>query len=228
MSNIAIETKNSLASALSKFSTYTVLVWPIRLLIIISAILIPVLFGLLIWFYLSHKSQIDTVIKKASDIEGMIESNYREGIDFIKNQVTLVNGMIKDGTIEDFVAKELTIPLRVIIVNFYNQANKSVQSIQLDTSDLEDITFSIGGKTSHIKNMETLIKTSISDIVNDVIPRIVDQVTDKILKQLTEGGNGDKVEDKKKELTKLLSDFANDKSHTLAYIMTQYKLFYEK
>ena len=227
MYNGVIQSKNSLAKALSKFSTYTILVWPIRLLIILSAVLIPVLFGIMLWFYLRHKSQIDTVIEKAAKIEGMVENNVKEGIEFIKDKIGLVGGMIKDGKVEEFVANEFATPLKVIIVNFYNQANESVQSIQLDTSDLDDIQFSIGGKVSHIKNMETLIKTSISDIVNDVIPQIVNQVTDKILKHLTDAGNGDKVDEKKKELTKLLSDFANDKNHTLAFIMTQYQLFYK-
>tara|TARA_Y100001972_G_C7616023_1_gene308902 strand:+ start:162 stop:827 length:666 start_codon:yes stop_codon:yes gene_type:complete len=211
-----------LSKAISKFSTYTILVWPIRLLIIISAVLIPILLGLIIWFYLTHQRQINDLINRAKKIEGMIESNVEKGIKFIKDNINDIN----PENIENFVNNQLGIPLRTVLIHYYNQTNNAIKSIKLNVSDLDNISFSFNGNTSHIKNIETFIKVQINDILNDVIPEIINTVSDKIKEQIGENNINDII-NKKNEMKKLLEDFSKNSDNTLAFLITQYELFYK-
>ena len=221
MSNIAIQSKNQLAKALSKFSTYTILVWPIRLLIIISAVLIPVLLGLIIYFYYKHQNQIDDVLKQARTIEGMIVNNIEKGIDYIKSKL---GGDITEDSIIRFIDHNLKEPLTKLIANYYNQANDKIKTITINAEDLNNIEISFDGKKYEIKNLETLIKTKLSVLLNDVIPQFVDGMKDVIKKQI--GDNPKEFDEKMKEFEDLLKLFSNDPNNTIGYLMAQFSLFF--
>lgn len=214
--------KISLAKGLHKFSTYTILVWPIRLLVIISSLLIPVLLGLIIWFYRKHENQINEVINQTKTIEGMIVNNLEKGIQVIKDEI---GGDITADNINKFFETKLWPKLKVVLVNYYNQVNDEIKSIKIDASNLDDIKITYKGNTTEIKNMETFIKTEINIILKDIIPQIEDALRDNISGQL--GGNQKDTDNKMKELNSLLLQFSNNSNNTLGYIMTQYELFYK-
>jgi len=215
--------KDQLSKALTQFSTYTILVWPIRLLIIVSAILIPVLLGLIIWFYYRHQNQIDDVLKQARTIEGMIVNNVEKGIAFIKTEIAKI-GDINEDNINNFIKTELWPPLRELIVNYYNQANDKVKTIKINVSDLDHIKITFDGRTTQINNMETLIKTEIKYLMDDVIPQIVDGLKDVIKDRI--GDNPEEFNNKMKELEELLKAFSGDSDNTIGYLMTQFSLFF--
>lgn len=221
MAKAAMYSKNQLSKALMQFSTYTILVWPIRLLIIVSAILIPVLLGLIIWFYYRHQNQIDDVLKQARTIEGMIVNNVEKGIDFIKSEI----GVINEENINNFIEKQLWPHLQELIVNYYNQANDKVKTIKIDVSDLNHIKITFDGRTTQINNMETLIKTEIKYLMDDVIPQIVDGLKDVIKDKIRD--NPEEFNNKMKELEELLKAFSGDSDNTIGYLMTQLSLFFK-
>ena len=223
MTNVVSSSTKQLAQAISKFTTYTILVWPIRLLVIVSALLIPVLLGLIIWFYYQHQNQIDKVLDQAKTIEGMIINNVEKGIDFIKEEI---GGDVTPENVNKFVEEKLLKPLKVVLVNYYNQANKEVKSIKIDATDLDDLKITYDGGSINIKNMETLIKTEIKYVLNDVIPQIIDLLQSTIGDQIGEGDTK-AIQSKKDEMKNLLTSFSNDSKNTFAYVITQWKLFYQ-
>lgn len=223
MTNIVSSSTKQLAQAISKFTTYTILVWPIRMLVIVSALIIPVLLGLIIWFYYQHQNQIDKVLDQAKTIEGMIINNVEKGIDFIKEEI---GGDVTPENVNKFVEEKLLKPLKVVLVNYYNQANKEVKSIKIDATDLDDLKITYDGGSINIKNMETLIKTEIKYVLNDVIPQIIDLLQDTIGDQIGEGDTK-AIQSKKDEMKNLFTSFSNDSNNTFAYIITQWKLFYD-
>ena len=42
----------------------TILIWPVRILVILNTLIIPVLLGLIIYFYLKHQNEINDIIKR--------------------------------------------------------------------------------------------------------------------------------------------------------------------
>ena len=202
----------------------TILIWPVRILVILNSLIIPVLLGLIIYFYLKNEKDIQDVLKRANTIQGMIENNLQLGIDSIK---TFIGDDLTEEKINEFVSNNLKGPLMDIIVEYYNQANESIKTIRIDAKDLNDIKISFRGKITHIRNIQTLVTTSIETVLKDVIPDIINSLKPIIIKQLGDDNNID-IDIKLNELERLLKKFSNDSNNTFAYILTQYKLFIDK
>lgn len=197
-----------------------ILVWPIRILIIVNALILPVLLALLIYFYLKHEKEINEVLDRAKTIEGIVENNINLGIDFIRKNVE----NITPEDINKFVNHTLRDPLIYVLVNYYNGANDFVKTIKIDFDDLNDIKFYIkGNKIAEIKNMQDLIITTINTVINESIPEIIESIIKVIKKELN--NNDINIKIKETELKTLLEKFSNDPNNTFAFILTQYELF---
>tara|TARA_Y100001980_G_C14553148_1_gene338127 strand:+ start:207 stop:791 length:585 start_codon:yes stop_codon:yes gene_type:complete len=71
-------------ATVGKVAKSTLLVQPIRILIIINSIFLPLLLGILIFIILKYAQEIEDIIDKAKKIEGMVEDNINLGINKIK------------------------------------------------------------------------------------------------------------------------------------------------
>lgn len=207
----------------SKNGIMTILVWPVRILVIINSLIVPVLLGLIIYFYLKNEKDIQEVLKRANTIQGMIENNLQLGINAIKGYVG--SDELTEEVINEFIVKHLRDPLIQIIVEYYNQVNDYIKTIKINVNDLSDIQISFRGQITHIKNIETLVTTSINTVLKYIIPDIINSLKPIIILQL---GTDEGIDVKIDELEEILENFSNNSDHTFAYILTQYKLFIEK
>ena len=200
----------------------TILIWPVRILVILNTLIIPVLLGLIIYFYLKHQNEINDIIKRTKTIQGIIENNIQLGIDIIRENID----SITPDNINKFISYNLRDPLMRVLVNYYNGANDYIKSISIDYESLDNIRIYFVGKISEIKNIQDLVKTTVNTVLENVIPQIINALKDVIKKELND--NDIDVNIKLNELKELLEKFSNDSNNTFAYILTQYKLFIKK
>ena len=78
------KTMGKVGRVMGKMATNTILVQPIRILIIINSIFLPLLLGILVFIILKYAQNIEGIINKAKKIEQMVEDNIKEGIIMIK------------------------------------------------------------------------------------------------------------------------------------------------
>ena len=200
----------------------TILIWPVRILVILNTLIIPVLLGLIIYFYLKHQNEINDIIKRTKTIQGIIENNIQLGIDIIRENID----SITPDNINKFISYNLRDPLMRVLVNYYNGSNDYIKSISIDYESLDNIRIYFVGKISEIKNIQDLVKTTVNTVLENVIPQIINALKDVIKKELND--NDIDVNIKLNELKELLEKFSNDSNNTFAYILTQYKLFLDK
>ena len=199
-------TKNNyeFSKALTRFSTYTVLVWPVRILIIVSAVMIPVLLGLIIFFYIKNRDKINEVLKRTATIEGFIYNNIKEGIHALRD--------VFDGNLDP-----VNDALNNYIIPVFKQFFKDNYGIDIGTIDFSSIVTDIGNRLNtelKDKGIQELSKIKIDDIITK---EYREEIIDKIKEAFP--NDSDKI-------TEAVNKFFTDNKHTLAYLITQFKLFH--
>jgi hypothetical protein len=187
-----------------KVAKSTLLVQPIRILIIINSIFLPLLLGILIFIILKYAQDIQGIIDKAKKIENMIEDNIRLGIDKIKElYAQTVNAA---NTATDFAQDQITVDNTKTFINdnLLTPILKYIDPTIVVTTNLLETTL----KTT-LGNMPDLEFTSLLDAsghsINDIVMLIKpDLITEGIQEAL---------------INKVL-----DENRSIAYILTHSEL----
>jgi len=164
----------------------TFIIQPIRILIIINSIFLPLLLGVLIFIILKYAREIEDIIDKAKKIEGMVEDNINLGINKIKevyagtsnavefsqNQLTFTNTKI-------FIKEHLLRPILEYIDPTITITTDILAKIKTKLGKMPDMNFtSLLDVSGH----------SINDIILFIKPELITQgfkeaLINKVLKE---------------------------------------------
>ena len=137
------KTIGKIGKIMGKATTNTILVQPIRILIIINSIFLPLLLGILVFIILKYAQDIKGIIDKAQKIEGMVEDNIKLGIDIVKENYTNFNDNFNNNFTEDnaktFISETLIEPL-ILYINPKIAGVKQLEEIKFDNVKLDEFT----------------------------------------------------------------------------------------
>ncbi len=100
------KTMGKVGRVMGKMATNTILVQPIRILIIINSIFLPLLLGTLVFIILRYAQEIEGIITEAQKIEEMVRDNINDGIKMIKEGYA--KALVATNTAADFVKENIT------------------------------------------------------------------------------------------------------------------------
>ena len=144
---------------MGKMATNTILVQPIRILIIINSIFLPLLLGTLVFIILRYAQEIEGIITEAQKIEEMVRDNINKGIDTIKNNFTPTNA---EKFIEDHLLKPLISYINPKLEDVESKVTKEFkENIDFSKIKLEEFTtiLDVSGKSVNniIKSIEPML-----------------------------------------------------------------------
>jgi len=156
---------------MGKMATNTILVQPIRILIIINSIFLPLLLGILVFIILKYAQDIKGIIDKAKKIEGMVEDNIKEGIEIIKETFTPNN-------VKNFIKDTLLEPL----ISYINPELEYVKSKVQEFTDFSKI------KLEEFTTILNVSGKSVNDIIKTFNTELIDigckqEQINKVLKE---------------------------------------------
>ena len=170
------KTIGKVARVSGKVAKHTLLIQPIRVLIILNSILLPILIGFLIFIILKYAQEIEGIIDKAKKIEKMVRENIKLGIEKIKQGIAaaeaaggtaldFASNHIKPDNIKQFIKDTLLEPL----ILYINPAKVFAQN------ELDELKNAIGFSKVKINEIKTLLELS-SHSVNEFINSNIDQL----------------------------------------------------
>tara|TARA_Y100000591_G_scaffold211999_1_gene183912 strand:- start:102 stop:695 length:594 start_codon:yes stop_codon:yes gene_type:complete len=156
-----------------KVTKSTLLIQPIRILIILNSIFLPLLLGILIFIILKYAQDIEDIIDKAKKIEGMVEDNIKLGINKIKeiyagtsDAVEMAQGQFTAENTKTFINDNLLTPILKYIDPTITLTNEILDPIKTKLNDIPDMNFtSILDVSGH----------SINDIILFIKPELITQ-----------------------------------------------------
>lgn len=130
----------------------TLLIQPIRILIIINSIFLPLLLGVLIFIILKYAREIEDIIDKAKKIEGMVEDNINLGINKIKevyaeihtgtsNALEFAQNQLTFTNTKTFIKEHLLIPILEYIDPTITVTNEILENIKTKLGSMPNINF---------------------------------------------------------------------------------------
>ena len=154
-----------------KITKSTLLIQPIRILIILNSIFLPLLLGILIFIILKYAQDIEDIIDKAKKIEGMVEDNIKLGINKIKeiyagtsDAVGMVQGQFTAENTRTFINDNLLTPILTYIDPTITHSEEILDDIKTKLNDIPDMNFtSILDVSGH----------SINDIILFIKPELI-------------------------------------------------------
>ena len=179
---------------MGRMATNTILVQPIRILIIINSIFLPLLLGTLVFIILKYAQDIKGIIDKAQKIEGMVEDNINKGIQLIKEKYAKLNKNFTKENAETFIKDTLLKPLISYINPAIYEIDKKVNDEYKNAIDFSKI---------KLYEFTTLLDVS-GQSVNDIIKSNLDLFLSVCSQE---------------QINKVLSE-----NRSIAYILTHNKL----
>ena len=159
-----------------KVGKQVLLVYPVRVLIIINSILLPILLGILIFLLIHYAKPIEDIFDKAKQIEDIILKNINLGIDIITEYINQGKQIFDDPNIMlEFVKDILLTPLLEYINPGITQGdidNIKAQIIQLNNFNFSNILDMAGHSVNDLINQisQVLVENGITqEQINKVI-----------------------------------------------------------
>ena len=187
---------------MGKMATNTILVQPIRILIIINSIFLPLLLGTLVFIILKYAQDIEGIITEAQKIEEMVRDNINDGIKIIKDKYSQIQTAITDNSklftkenAEKFIKDTLLEPLILYI-------NPTLTTI---TEEIKTKINNLDFKKIKLEEFTTLLDVS-GQSVNEIIKHLEPMLLSKELC-------------KPEQINKVLKE-----NRSIAYILTHNKL----
>lgn len=159
------KTMGKVGRVMGKMATNTILVQPIRILIIINSIFLPLLLGTLVFIILRYAQEIEGIITEAQKIEEMVRDNINDGIKIIKVEYEKFQNKFTVKNAETFIKDTLLEPL----ILYINPAKVFAQN------ELNTLKGAIGFSKVKIDEIKTLLELS-SHSVNEFINSNIDQL----------------------------------------------------
>lgn len=142
------KTLGKVGRVMGRMATNTILVQPIRILIIINSIFLPLLLGILVFIILKYAQDIKDIIDKAKKIENMVEDNIKLGIQKIRegyaqaqNQsntaAKFANEQITKLNTKKFIKNTLLEPL-ILYINPSPKKSFTTDEFGMGTFELEE------------------------------------------------------------------------------------------
>tara|TARA_Y100000389_G_scaffold205050_1_gene262445 strand:- start:5102 stop:5731 length:630 start_codon:yes stop_codon:yes gene_type:complete len=205
------KTMGKIGRVMGRMATNTILVQPIRILIIINSIFLPLLLGTLVFIILKYAQDIKGIIDKAKKIEGMVEDNIKEGIEIIKEGYAQAQ-QVGAGTLEfakehitptntkKFIKNNLLEPLILYI-------NPELENVKTKVQEFINVVWGVAVIQGYIKLEEF---TTILDVSGKSVNNIIKSIEPMLL--------SDEL-CKPEQINKVLSE-----NRSIAYILTHNKL----
>ena len=224
-SNLLVSPKKSYLSNVSKGLVNRLFSYPVRILIIINSLIMPILLFVIIYYLLKYEDVIMSIINKAKNIEQFIQDNLVLGINLMKKYIKLFND---NGEIKKFV-KKVFIPA---IINLALRSDKDLtQKRRNDITDylnkkLQNAEFTIDNDKfkSIMDNPYLVITITLGDICNLI------KINNKVFKKyFTDTINiGPFSDEEKKSVIKTIINTIDNPDYTLIYLLTHESLFFKK
>ena len=198
------KTMGKVGRVMGKMATNTILVQPIRILIIINSIFLPLLLGTLVFIILRYAQEIEGIITEAQKIEEIVRDNINDGIEIIKKKYSDIKATITDKSklftkdnAETFIKDTLLEPL----ILYINPTLTTIrQEIKTKIDKLDKLDFS----KIKLEEFTTLLNVS-GKSVNDIIKTFNTELID--------------IGCTPEQINKVLSE-----NRSIAYILTHDKL----
>lgn len=155
-----------------KVVKHALLIQPIRILIIINSIFLPLLLGILVFIILKYAQNIEGIINKAKKIEQMVEDNIKEGILMIKEGYAKAQGLAADASL--FIKTHISTKNTKIFI----KETLLQPLVSYINPTVTDITLTIKDKIDNLdlKQIQLDVLTSLLDVsghsVNDIIKHL--------------------------------------------------------
>lgn len=188
------KTMGKIGRVMGKMATNTILVQPIRILIIINSIFLPLLLGTLVFIILRYVQEIEGIITEAQKIEEMVRDNINKGIDTIKSKYEEFGKNFSEDNVKIFIRGTLLEPL-ILYINPTLTTNTQEIKNKISTLDFSKIKF---------EEFTTILDVS-GKSVNNIIKTLNTQLISVGCKQ--------------EQINKVLSE-----NRSIAYILTHNKL----
>ena len=160
------KTMGKVGRVMGKMATNTILVQPIRILIIINSIFLPLLLGTLVFIILRYAQEIEGIITEAQKIEEMVRDNINDGIKIIKDKYKEFGKKFTKENAEKFIKESLLEPLILYInpelENFKTKVQEFINKVtDFSKIKLEEFTtiLDVSGKSVNniIKSIEQML-----------------------------------------------------------------------
>ena len=224
-SNLLVSPKKSYLSNIGNGFINRLFSYPVRILIIINSLIMPILLFIVVYYLLKYENVITSIINKAKNIEQYVQDNLIIGINLIKNYIKLFND---NDEIKKFV-KNVFIPA---IINLALLSDKDLTQKERNeitnymNKKIQNAKFSIDyDKFKNIMDNPYLIVVStIGDFCNLI------QINDiSFEKYFTSTINEGPFSDKEKDsVLKSILNTIDNPDYTLIYLLTHESLFFKK
>mgnify|MGYP004163821047 CR=1 FL=1 len=158
---------------MGRMATNTILVQPIRILIIINSIFLPLLLGTLVFIILRYAQEIEGIITEAQKIEEMVRDNINDGIKIIKDKYSEIETTLIDKSklftkenakkfIKETILKPLILYINPELENFKTKVQEFINKVtDFSKIKLEEFTtiLDVSGKSVNniIKSIEPML-----------------------------------------------------------------------
>ena len=159
---------------MGKMATNTILVQPIRILIIINSIFLPLLLGTLVFIILRYVQEIEGIITEAQKIEEMVRDNINDGIEIIKKKYSDIKETINEKSklftkenaetfIEDTLIKPLILYINPTLTTITQEIQDKIDNLDFSKIKLEEFTtiLNVSGKS-----VNDIIKTFNTELID--------------------------------------------------------------
>ena len=223
-SNLLVSPKKSYLSNISNGFVNRLFSYPVRILIIINSLIMPILLFIVIYYLLKYEDVIISIINKAKNIEQFIQDNLILGINLIKKYIKLFDN---DEEIEKFI-KKVFIPA---IINLALLSDKDLtqkernQITDYINEQLKNAKYSIDNDKfkSIMDNPYLVITSTIGDLCNLIKINNLSFET-----YFTNIINNGPFSDKEKEsVLKTIINTIDNPDYTLIYLLTHETLFFK-
>lgn len=182
--------------------------YPLRILIIINSIILPILLGIIVYFIFKFKKPIEHILNKAIGIEKYIEDNVHLGIKVITQVFNNVLDLTKDNNITKFLDNSLLPSIATQFQHFCHQ-----NGVNFTIPDSFDITNS----GPIVKDIQTTF-TNLThfDVANLQLNKLTDDFTSTLIKSFGIG-NEDKFKKLLHQFLKQNITIVNTLTYTLLH-----------
>ena len=222
--NLLVSPKKNYLSNIGKGFVNRLFSYPVRILIIINSLVMPILLFIIIYFILKYENLIMSIINKAKNIEQYVQDNLILGINLIKKYIKLFSN---NDEIKKFIEK-VFIPA---IINLTLLADKDLtqkkrnQITDYINKQLQESKYSIDYNKfkNIIDNPYLLITITIGDLCNLI--KINDLPFETYFKKTIDKGPFSEKE--KKSILKTIIKTIDNPNYTLIYLLTHEILFFK-
>ena len=168
------KTMGKIGRVMGKMATNTILVQPIRILIIINSIFLRLFLVTLVFIILRYVQEIEGIITEAQKIEEMVRDNINDGIEIIKKKYSDIKETINEKSklftkenaetfIEDTLIKPLILYINPTLTTITQEIQDKIDNLDFSKIKLEEFTtiLNVSGKS-----VNDIIKTFNTELID--------------------------------------------------------------